>query len=196
MKNKEIQEKRMREYFIQATRDLLKGEGLRSVSVRSVADRAGYSFATMYNYFRDINELLFLCVSDFQEECNAFVAQRVAKTAEGKEKLKKSVLAYMEYFVEYPGIFELFFLARGVDFGNKQATLSVINHSLSAACKSEIECCIQNAGWTEDEAQQKTQMLQALATGSLLHYLNRLQPDSYAKFIQQSQLDIAAIVEH
>ena len=49
MKNKEIQEKRMRDYFIQATREILKGEGIESISVRNIADRAGYSYATLYN---------------------------------------------------------------------------------------------------------------------------------------------------
>jgi AcrR family transcriptional regulator len=69
MKNKEIQEQRMRGYFIQATKNILKGEGLKSISVRNIADQAGYSYATLYNYFKDVNELIFLCVNDFQEEC-------------------------------------------------------------------------------------------------------------------------------
>ena len=65
MKNKELQEKRMKGYFIQATKDILKGEGLKGISVRNIADQAGYSYATLYNYFKDINDLVFVCVNDF-----------------------------------------------------------------------------------------------------------------------------------
>lgn len=193
MKNKEIQEKRMREYFIQATKDLLKGEGLRSVSVRSVADRAGYSFATMYNYFRDINELLFHCVSDFQDECNAFVAERVSKLKPGDNRLKLSVVAYMEYFSEYPGIFELFFMARGIDLGNKPSTLSVINNSLYSACRPDIEYCIANRMWTKKEIEEKMRFLQSFCSGSMLHYLNRMSPSSYAEFISNARMDIEVV---
>ncbi len=193
MTNKEIQEKRMREYFIQATKDLLKGEGLRSVSVRSVADRAGYSFATMYNYFRDINELLFLCVSDFQEECNSFVTERVSKLKPGDNRLKLSVVAYMEYFSEYPGIFELFFMAKGIELGNKPATLSIINNSLTAACRADIDHCVANRMWTKKEIGEKMRILQAFCTGSLLHYINRLSPSSYAEFISNARMDIEVV---
>ena len=54
MKNKDVQEMRMKNYFIQATKEILKSEGIKHVSVRSVADRAGYSYTTMYNYFKEI----------------------------------------------------------------------------------------------------------------------------------------------
>jgi DNA-binding transcriptional regulator YbjK len=74
--NKELQEKRMRGYFIDAAKETLKGEGLKAVNVRTVAERAGYSFATMYNYFKDLNELIFICVKDFMSECEAFADEQ------------------------------------------------------------------------------------------------------------------------
>ena len=55
MKNKIIQEQRIKGYVIQAAKEILKGEGLKSISVRNIADQAGYSYATLYNYFKDIN---------------------------------------------------------------------------------------------------------------------------------------------
>ena len=42
MNNKEIQEQRMKGYFMQATKELLKGEGLKSINVRSIAAQAGF----------------------------------------------------------------------------------------------------------------------------------------------------------
>ncbi|HBG71069.1 MAG TPA: hypothetical protein DHV29_13010 [Bacteroidales bacterium] len=195
MKNKEIQEQRMRDYFIQACKDLLKGEGLRSVSVRSVADRAGYSFATMYNYFRDINDLLFLCVSDFQNECNEFVAERVNKLPKGEARFRKAVQVYVEFFVEYPGVFELFFMARKGDLGNRENILAVINNSLKTATIDEWNYCIKQGEMTRTEVNNKLSLLQSWATGVLIHYINRMQPESYDEFIKAIKKEIKQIIQ-
>ena len=55
----------MRGYFIQAAKEILKGEGLESMSVRNIADQAGYSYATLYNYFKDVKDLILECIKDF-----------------------------------------------------------------------------------------------------------------------------------
>ena len=150
MEKKEIQEQRMRMYFIEATKDLLKGEGLKSVSVRSIADRAGYSFGTLYNYFKDINDLIFLCVKDFQEECEQFVDARKQNSQPGIESVKKITKAYVEYFIEYPGIFELFFLERMSGMGNKQPTAELIYSFLDRLCAADWDTAIKvNMGSAE-----------------------------------------------
>lgn len=43
--------------FVEATADIISEEGLGAVSIRKVASRAGYSSATMYLYFKDLDEL-------------------------------------------------------------------------------------------------------------------------------------------
>ena len=53
-----IKNKRVKSYFVEAAKGIILSEGVENVSVRKVADRAGYTFTTIYNYFRDLNELL------------------------------------------------------------------------------------------------------------------------------------------
>ena len=106
-------------YFLDSAKNLLRAEGLKGVSVRNVAYRAGYSYATLYNYFKDINDLLFRCVEDFCREVAEFVAARTEGVAPGREGLRRTARAYVEYFVEYPGVFELFFLERLGGFGGR-----------------------------------------------------------------------------
>jgi AcrR family transcriptional regulator len=190
IKNKEIQEKRMRDYFIQATKDILKGEGIRAVSVRSIADRAGYSYATMYNYFKDANELIFLCVSDFQQECKAFVTEHAKKSPRGKERLRASVLAYIHYFVEYPGIFELFYLAKVSDFGNKQTTIHVISNSLDNVCEAEWNYCLSHKLFKVEDVEMMKGQLKHLVVGLLLLYMNRMIPSTYPAFISQVNVHV------
>ncbi|NLM91495.1 MAG: TetR/AcrR family transcriptional regulator [Bacteroidales bacterium] len=194
MKNKDLQEQRMRGYFIQATREILKREGIKAVSVRNIAEQAGYSFATLYNYFRDINELVFHSVSDFHEECKAFVAEHTIKEPRGLKKLKASILAYIRYFTEYPGIFELFYLTNGGDFGNRQQTLDVISHSLDKVCEAEWDFCVGYGRFSETEASQKRAQLRYAVIGMLTLYLNRLTPKTYTEFIREANQLIDSVL--
>lgn len=183
MKNKELQETRMKGYFIEATREILKGEGLKAVSARSVAERAGYSFATIYNYFRDVNDLVLLCVEDFQRECETYVKEQVGETPAGKEKLKAEILAYARYFAEYPSIFELFYVVRVGDFGNKQNIMDIINNSLDLVCAGDWEYSISKGLMNEEEVKVKKRMIRNAVSGALLHYINRREPADYEIFM-------------
>jgi len=191
MKNKELQEKRMKGYFIQATKEILKGEGIQSLSVRNISERAGYSYTTLYNYFKDLNDLIFYCVSDFQEECRQFVAEKTQPTKPGSEKLKQSILSYIEYFLEYPGIFELFYLAKVSDFGNKQETIKLIENSLNKVCEGDWQYCIDNSIILPQKQEMAQKQVQYVAIGLLLLYLNRRIPASYSEFMELAgvQLD-------
>ena len=191
MLNKEIQEQRMKNYFIQATKEILKGEGLRAVSVRNVADRAGYSYATLYNYFKDIKDLIFECVKDFQEEGEEFVTAEVRTSTHGMEKIKSITKAYMKYFIQYPGIFELFYIEKTINLVNKQPTIDLINTFLDRLCTEEWEYLIKNKILKKKDADIIKSKLRYLVPGILLLYLTRGNPATYKEFINitNEQLD-------
>jgi AcrR family transcriptional regulator len=56
---KTIQKRRMMMYFIEAANEIIDSEGIESVTIRKVADIAGYNSATMYNYFENLDHLIF-----------------------------------------------------------------------------------------------------------------------------------------
>ena len=56
---KMIQKSRMVKYFVDATVDIIEKDGYKSVTIRKVADTAGYNSATIYNYFDNLEHLLF-----------------------------------------------------------------------------------------------------------------------------------------
>ncbi len=191
---KEIQEQRMKGYFIEATKDILKGEGLKNISVRNIAERAGYSFATLYNYFKDVKELVFYCVKDFQTECETHVKERTDKTTRGSKKLKAITKAYLEYFIQYPGIFELFFIEKLSDIGGNQEASALIISFLDRLCEEEWNYCIKNKLTTEKDAVRiKTSLLNA-TTGLLLLYIHRRHPKDYTEYIKLSGNQIEHIL--
>lgn len=184
MKNKAIQEQRIRGYFIDATKEILKSEGLKSVSVRNIAERAGYSFATLYNYFKDVKDLVFLCVQDFQEECSAYVAERSSKAPRGEKRLKAILLAYLEYFVQYSGIFELFFVEKLSDLNRQPDTAPLITGFLDSLCEEEWKYLIALKSLTPAAASHKKAALLYGTTGLLLLYINRQMPVGYPAFLK------------
>lgn len=191
---KERQEQRMKGYFIDATKDILKGEGLKNISVRNIAERAGYSFATLYNYFKDVKELVFYCVKDFQTECEVHVKERTDKTARGSKKLKAITKAYLEYFVQYPGIFELFFIEKLSDIGGNQEASALIISFLDRLCEDEWNYCIKNKLTTEKDAARIKATLLNTTTGLLLIYIHRRHPKDYAEYIKLSGSQIDHIL--
>jgi AcrR family transcriptional regulator len=76
MDNKEIQRKRMLSYFIEATNEIIEREGIEAVTIRKVATMAGYNSATLYNYFENLNHLLFFAslkyLKDYAEDLPKF----------------------------------------------------------------------------------------------------------------------------
>jgi AcrR family transcriptional regulator len=184
----------MKGYFIEATKEMLKGEGLKSISVRNIAERAGYSYTTLYNYFKDLNELIFLCVKDFQDECELFIKDEIKKQPHGIEKIKAISKAYINYFVQYPGIFELFYIEKISNIGSKQPTTELICTFLDRLCLEEWEYCIQQNITTKEEADIYTKQLRFTVAGMLLLYLNRLQPTDYKEFIALTEVQLNQIL--
>lgn len=60
MTKKAIQRQRMLTYFIDATTQIIDQEGIDAITVRKIADIAGYNSATLYNYFENLDHLVFL----------------------------------------------------------------------------------------------------------------------------------------
>ncbi|MDR1061462.1 MAG: TetR/AcrR family transcriptional regulator, partial [Clostridiales bacterium] len=52
-------------YFIDAARDIIKKEGTKAATIRSVADLAGYTSATLYNYFDNLNHIIALATMNY-----------------------------------------------------------------------------------------------------------------------------------
>lgn len=189
-----IQEQRMRGYFIQATKDILKGEGLKSISVRNIAERAGYSYATLYNYFKDIKDLVFECVRDFQEECEEIVTRETQNARPGAEKIQAITKSYLKFFIQYPGIFELFYLEKPVDISSKKETMQWICTFLDRLCESDWEYAVTNNLIPASQTMNIKIRLNAVTNGLLLLYLNRRFPESYQEFTQISNIQIDEII--
>jgi AcrR family transcriptional regulator len=182
MDNKTIQTQRMRGYFIEAAKAILKSEGLRGISVRNVADQAGYSYATLYNYFKDVKDLVFECVKDFQDECEESVRAETRDCPNGLERIRKAAKSYVKFFVQYPGIFELFFLERMADIAGQQPTAELTRTFFDRLCVDDWKDCVERKTLNSEQVNLIKDELNFTITGMLLFYINRGLPQSYTDF--------------
>ena len=105
----------MWKYFVDATAEIIEEEGIENVTIRKVADRAGYNSATIYNYFTEISHLIFFASMKFLKAYTDDVRNAIEK---GKNPLERYILSW-ECFCKHsflqPQIFHAVFI---MDLGN------------------------------------------------------------------------------
>lgn len=187
---KEIQEQRMRRYFIDACKTLIRGEGVQSVSARTVAEEAGYSYATLYNYFKDMKDLIAICVDEFIDETKQFVIDRKID-ANGEYAVLKKSKAIAMFFLQYPGIFQAVFtenireLRTPVSFKEK---LDNMFSEILDAHFAEI-----NDEYASNN--NRKELLKLSIYSMLLLYLNRRCPTEYKEFMEYFDNTINYVVK-
>jgi AcrR family transcriptional regulator len=189
MVNKELQDTRMRAYFIDSCKAILKSEGIKAVSVRNVAKQAGYSYATLYHYFKNINDLVAACIEDFLQECKDFVLSRKNNGNPGFDKIINLTIAYMNYFVQYPGIYELVYLERIMALSIKSGINLKITILLDEILHEEWDSLLKSGNIKENEIDIFKNIHNNLVLGQMLIYLNRYLPEDYNEFIGNYKKD-------
>lgn len=99
----DIKKARIKSYFLQAAKETVLREGARAVSVRRVAEAAGYSYATIYHYYRNLNDLLWDVRRVLMEEL------RQSLSAAPAAGVGTALQAYAAYYVAHPHVFEFFY---------------------------------------------------------------------------------------
>jgi AcrR family transcriptional regulator len=179
----QLQQERMRQYFVAAAITILKNEGPAGISARNVAKQAGYSYATLYNYFEDIYDLAFECQKQFCIECSFYVRNESQNSEPGVERIKSVCRAYAKYFLQNPGIFNLFFTYK--DTKSSGSHEYIANKLLSELTAQDFKILNENEIIDKEQTKRiETQLLVAL-TGMLLLFLNRGFPESFSEFVAQ-----------
>jgi AcrR family transcriptional regulator len=107
--NQKRKRTRTKMYFIEAAKDMITSRGVESVSVRNIADAAGYSYPTLYNYFHDLNELLWETKEFMVLDLVEIMRQNVRYPAKDLEEVKGGFKAYIQYYLDHPNIFKFFY---------------------------------------------------------------------------------------
>jgi len=117
---KEYRRQRIKNYFLAAAREIIKNEGVENVTVRKVADMAGYTYPTLYHYFADLNALLWETKESMILELLETLGGEMQTTKHGIDAFKEGCRTYIAYYFRNPNVFRFFYfhsLSRPVDGG-------------------------------------------------------------------------------
>ncbi|MFZ5967247.1 MAG: TetR/AcrR family transcriptional regulator [Bacillota bacterium] len=106
---KNLKRQRIKMYFLEAAKEIIMNEGVENVSVRKVADIAGYSYATIYNYFADLNDLLWDVKSVMINELVEVIQKRMHPVSYDIDGIKRLFRIYVAYYFENPNVFKFFY---------------------------------------------------------------------------------------
>ena len=180
-----IQEERVKGYFITAAREIIRGEGVGVISARNVAERAGYSYATLYNYFKDIRDLVFKCIEGFLKECREFIESETKGVKKGEKRIKAVIENYIKFFIQYPGIFDLLYQQEAGSISTNNSNFSTIYDFFDSLINRDLEECIRKGIVSQDESAVKQEQLKLTLHGLLLFYLNNRINCSYKDIIDK-----------
>lgn len=110
IKNKKIQKLRKKRYFIDAAKQLIDDVGVEALTVKKIAQRAGYATGTLYNYFDNLNVLLFNCILDYFEELYNELSSIQVVDDDYQSYVLTLMEVYTDYFTQKPEIYYLIYL--------------------------------------------------------------------------------------
>jgi len=113
--NKEIRKKRMLLYFIEATRKIIDEEGYEAVTLRKVADLAGYNGATLYSYFEDLEQLILYASLQYLKAYNSDASRLLQSDMSERQKLLEMWRAFCRYSFQNPKPFAYIFCGKHRD---------------------------------------------------------------------------------
>jgi AcrR family transcriptional regulator len=134
----------MKSFFINAGYDILLNEDLDNLTVRNIAKKAGYSYATIYNYFKDNNELMwsigFKAVLEIADHLSKYYKAN-KNEKKGDELLKSTYKKYISYFLENKNVYQFIFFKQfndiSLDEKNSPPVLFNLQQEMMEKCVDE-----------------------------------------------------------
>jgi AcrR family transcriptional regulator len=109
---KEIKRKRMMGYFIDSAINIIDEEGIDNLTIRKVADMAGYNSATIYNYFENLDHLVSYAAISYLKEYYLTLDDYIKQ---GKDSYERFILVWKKFCIhsfKNPKIYKTIFFAR------------------------------------------------------------------------------------
>ncbi|ASK60745.1 TetR family transcriptional regulator [Virgibacillus phasianinus] len=107
---KEIQRERMWRYFLNAATEVIETEGIENVTIRKIADKAGYTSSTAYNYFKDLSHLKFFAAMRFTKDYIEELPHYIEKGTNTVEKWLYSWECFCKHSFTQPQIYAGIFI--------------------------------------------------------------------------------------
>lgn len=143
IKERKLQEKsEMRELIQKTAMNLFLEKGFENITIRHIAEKIEYSPATIYLYFKNKDEILYILRREGFEE----LYRRQKDSLKLKDPLKrlfKHGEAYVSFALENPQYYDLMFMMRGPLIGTKEMNEMDIGLQSYELLKNNIKECME-----------------------------------------------------
>lgn len=110
-----MKQERIMRYFVEAAHNVIREEGVQGVTIRKVADLAGYTSATLYNYFDDIFHLIFLASITHLEPYHRRLPKHIKWCTNSIERFMATAECFCEFAFADAEAYELLFFKHDSD---------------------------------------------------------------------------------
>ena len=110
--SKNVKKEFVKSKFIEVAKEIILRDGVLKVTVRRIAEMTGYSYATIYHYFKDLNELLLETKLSIIRDMADPESFKTIKNENPLEQKKQEVKLMASFFIDNPNIFEFFYQYR------------------------------------------------------------------------------------
>ena len=110
------QRQRTMRYFIDATLNIASTEGIHRITVRNVAEQAGYNSATIYNYFENLDQLIAISMIDSIKQYLHNLNNIQNQNLDSLETFLSMWRCYAECSFENPEVYSYVFDSENTDF--------------------------------------------------------------------------------
>jgi AcrR family transcriptional regulator len=190
LRNKELKVSRMMGYFLDATVEIIEQEGIENVTIRQIAERAGYNSATIYNYFQEVSHLIFFAAMKFLKKYTDALPGCIAAAENPVEKFLLVWDCFCRFSFAEPKIYHAIFTA---DLGSQPHSLlknyygtfpadldnlpdelkhMLLEPDLSKRGRIALEECIKEGFIEQEKAEELNEMLILIWQGMLTMILN------------------------
>lgn len=107
--------KRIMIYFIEATQKLIHSDGVDGLSIRKIANEAGYNSATLYNYFQDLEHLTLFGSVPYLQDYVVALSNSLTPEMSSIDRYRTIYRHFNDIAFRHPDIFHNMFFGRHSD---------------------------------------------------------------------------------
>ncbi len=188
--NNDMKKKRILKTFIEAVKKIIKEEGIEKVTIRKVAQMAGYNSATIYNYFDNCNQLIFFGSISFLDDYVKAIPHYLGRSSNTLDQFLLIWECFTRYSFVNPRIYYAIFTE---DIGDRSENLfkkyyqlfpeelgnipkkyipMLLESDLSKRCSFHIQPCVEEGYLSPERAEEVDEKIRLIYHGMLSLLVN------------------------